>query len=153
MGRRNYNQYRGDGDNYGPQRRDNGYGWNGPSDYNRGANDSYKDRQRQTRKRSGAKYGFDKNGNPFVRGWKATRFGLITYLAVPTSKTGSHEGKTQTWQNWMVKVNPPTGMGNEYTTSGLFSEETHKVIVSSEGIVMNPNAPNGGYCGRFGGKR
>lgn len=121
--------------------------------YQKRTNRYQEKRNSAPRKKSGAKYGMDKNGNPFVRGWKATRFGLITYLAVPTSKTGSHEGKTQTWQNWMVKVNPPSGMGNEYTTSGLFSEQTHKVIVATEGIVMNPNAPNGGYCGRFGGKR
>ncbi|PZP44044.1 MAG: hypothetical protein DI598_14965 [Pseudopedobacter saltans] len=106
----------------------------------------------QPRKKSGARYSNDKNGNPCVTGWNASRSnGLVSFLCVPYRGTKTHETSGKPWQNWMVKVQPK--MGKQFIVSGLFSPQTKKVIISELGLVLNPNIPNGGYCGRFGGNR
>lgn len=108
--------------------------------------------QREQKKHSGAKFGNDKNGKPYVSGWNySRRNGLVSFLAVPYNGTSEHQSKSgKTWLNVMVKVNP--SMSKPFITSGLMDMASKKVIINELGIVMNPNAPRGGYCGKFGSK-
>lgn len=134
---------------YNNQRGYNSYGggYARGNSYSRGGG-SY---SRQQRKKSGSKSGIGKNGKPYVTGWNASRqYGLVTFLCVPYSGTGVHESRRGVkWENWMCKVSPK--YGKPYLTSCLYDGQ--KCIVSDLGIVINPRANNGGYCGRFGNKK
>ncbi|WP_162903357.1 hypothetical protein [Taibaiella koreensis] len=118
-----------------------------------GYNQQYE--QRQQKKRSGAKFGYSKGDNtrPYVRGWRATRrYGLITYICGPNK--GTHvttSGSGRDWENWTCKIT--FGDGNSRLCSCLYDRTSQKVVISELGIVINPKAANGGYCGRFGKKR
>jgi hypothetical protein len=134
------NNYNGNG-GYRRNNYNNSYNNGG---YNQGQN-------RPKKKRSGAKFGYS-NGNaatPFVRGWKATRrFGLITYLCVPYKITRTHtSGSGKEWENWMLKIQ--FADGKTELKSCLYNVQSKKVIINDLGMVINPNAPNGGYCGSF----
>lgn len=138
--------------NYNNRRFNGGYS-NG---YRNGYNGGYNQRFQQPRKkRSGAKFGYAKgdNSKPFVRGWRATRrWGLITYMCGPnkgTHRTTSNSGRE--WENWTCKVT--FGDGRTQLMSCLYDCSNRKVILKEAGITINPNAPNGGYCGPFGKKR
>jgi len=141
---------------YGNYNNDFSYG---RSSYPRSNNYSYSSKGKGRKKHSGAKAGVVKKPGilgsesiPYVRGWNySRRFGLVSFFATEYSKTKTVKGATQSWQNWMVKVQPK--MGKEFITSGLYSEQTGKVVIPSLGIVLNPSAPGGGYCGKFGNKR
>ena len=50
----------------------------------------------------------------------------------------------------MVKVQPK--MAKAFITSGLMDQATGAVTINELGLIMNPKAANGGYCGKFGGK-
>lgn len=86
---------------------------------------------------------------PFVRGWNySKRHGMRTFLASPYSKTKQHKSKTgRIWENWMVTVQQEGQ--KDFTVSGLYDPQSRKVIINELSMVMNPNAPRGGYCGRF----
>lgn len=121
------------------------------------ANNNYRNNSRnnngeqQQKKRTGAKATADKrNGSPVTTGWNySKRHGLVTFLCVTTKKSDIHKSKSgKEWINVMVKVRYP--MQPEQTTNGLMDKMTGKVIIQSMGIVINPKAKNGGYCGRYG---
>jgi hypothetical protein len=126
---------------YGPQypaRRSNGHSNNG---------------QHAQKKHSGAKFkSSDKNGNPCTTGWNKSRFaGFVTFLCVVTSKSVKSESdRGNKYISVMVKVRKQ--MSPEETTNGLMNTATGQVTIQSMGVVINPKAPNGGYCGRYGKK-
>lgn len=106
--------------------------------------------QRPQKKRSGAKFGYAQGDSdrPYITGWNASRRnGLTSFIAGPNKKTKRVESKNgRKWENWTCKVT------NGYTTklvNCLFDVQNQKVIINDFGIVINPKAPNGGYCGRF----
>lgn len=117
----------------------------------RGGN-SYQPVRTAAKKRSGAKHGRTKNGDPYTTGWNASRkHGLVKFLCVPYKKSKQSESANgRQWLNVMVKVEKQ--MAPEFITSGMMDLVSGKVTVQSLGIVINPKAPNGGYCGRFFGK-
>ncbi|MFP5081623.1 hypothetical protein [Pedobacter sp. JCM 36344] len=104
----------------------------------------------EQKKHSGAKKGFTKKNEPYCTGWNySKRHGLITFLCVPYAKTAVHtSGNGVEWLNVMVKVT--RGIAGTSITSGLMDRRTHRTIVKELGIVINPGAPKGGYCGRYG---
>lgn len=100
------------------------------------------------RKRSGCKR-TDKDGTVILSGWKASRQGLLSVYARPYSGTKEHVGaqRGKHYLNYFVTiVNKNTG--HETKTSGLFCMETGKLHIPQLNWVMNPSAPNGGYCGK-----
>ncbi len=103
----------------------------------------------QKRKHSGCKAGNDRNGQPFVRGWKFDRrHGLRSFLAVPYKGTSEHTSNSgRVWYNWMVKISA-AGSKPEIV-SGLYDPSSGKVIIRDLSFVMNPRASNGGYVGSF----
>lgn len=116
----------------------------------KGGNRSNNSQKSDYVKKTGCTYGVDKNNQPYVRGWRATKMGIITYYACHYSGTNVHESKGgRQWANVMVKIKVPNFP--ETITSGLWDVASNKVIVNKEGIVMNPKGGKGGYCGKFGG--
>lgn len=104
---------------------------------------------RPQKKRSGAKFGTDKNGNAYVSGWKYDKTnGLRKFFASPysgTKETKSQSGKV--WCNWFVQITLPSG--EVIRTSGLMDKSTNKVIIPQLGFVMNPRGGAGGYTGPY----
>jgi hypothetical protein len=102
------------------------------------------------RKHSGAKFkSRDKNGNPCTTGWNKSKFaGFVKFLCVVTDASKSGETQYGKWISVMVKVQRQ--MDKELIVSGMMNPDTGRVNIQSMGIVINPQAPNGGYCGKKG---
>ncbi|WP_131537999.1 hypothetical protein [Pedobacter nototheniae] len=118
---------------------------------NNSRNNNGNNNNQPTKKHSGCKYTPNsKNGTPVTTGWNySRRNGLVTFLCVTTKNTEVHTSKSgKEWLNVMVKVSKK--MCKDELVSGLMERHTGKVIVKELGIVLNPKAPNGGYCGQFG---
>lgn len=100
------------------------------------------------KKKTGATFGLDKNGNPYVSGWNLRKQdGFSSFFCRPykgTKKSKSNNGRE--WHNWFVTIK--NGF-NKVNTSGLYDPVRQMVIVKEYGIVLNPKARNGGYCGTF----
>lgn len=111
-----------------------GYGDNGGRGYG----------GRQKSKRSGAKYiSKAANGKACIVGWKASRQGIISIVAQPTTKGMVSEQS----EHWVVKVK--VGYANPYLTTGFYNVNSRRLVIPDMGFVANPSAPNGGYFGTF----
>lgn len=109
----------------------------------------YKPRQA---KKSGSKTGQDKNGNPYITGWKVDKRtgGLIKFLIVPTSSTKQYTSKSgKQYEGWMAVVTF-TQTGERVTRAAFVNLAEMKARIPSMNIVVNPRAANGGYCGKSG---
>jgi len=143
----NYNNNRGSNgrfQNGGYSNNNNGGNWNN----NRGNGGN-----NQPRKHSGAKFkSRDKNGNPCTTGWNKSKFaGFVKFLCVVTKNSVKSESAGgRQWISVMVKVQKQ--MSPEEITNGLMDVQTGLVTIQSMGICLNPKAPNGGYCGKYGKK-
>jgi hypothetical protein len=143
----NYNR----GNNYsGGYSRGNGGGYN--RGYNNGGNNGG---QMPIKKHSGAKMGINQRGTQkgkqHIVFWNYSRQrGLISGIATPYKGTKEVKSKTsgRIWQNWMVSLQNKKTF-QSWTTSGLFSPESGRLIIDSLGWVVNPKAKNGGYAGTF----
>ena len=104
-------------------------------------------------KHSGAKMGTDVNGKQYIRGWNYSKaHGMVVYYCTPwertkvvKSKTGKQVGTE--YANWLVTVqrkNLP-----DVLTSGMVNVNKKIITLNAYGMVINPNAKNGGYCGTF----
>lgn len=112
--------------------------------YSKDRNDS-----REQKKHTGAKSGYDKNGQPYTTGWNYSRAnGLVTFLATPYAKSKeSTSGSGRSWLNVMVKVSRK--MQKDFIVSGMMDLRSGMVTIQELGIVINPKAKNGGYCGKY----
>ena len=100
-------------------------------------------------KRSGCKSGTGpKFGKPYLSGWRLRYGVMVGILAFPYEGTQTHDGQNHQWENWVAKVTKD-GVPEQGVVPCLYDVTTGKVIIKSMGIVMNPKAPNGGYCGTF----
>lgn len=104
------------------------------------------------KKHSGAKFtASSKNGNPCISAWNySKRCGLISVFAAPYK--GTHEvispksGKS--YQVWMCTIEGKGIQSVHFPV--LVSVQKHTFqIENGYGWTVNPNAPNGGYCGTF----
>jgi hypothetical protein len=144
-----YNQqYNGQGNNsnFSP------YAGQNQRPYNQGFNNAPRGGSQnfQPKKHSGAKGGNDKNGNPYVRGWNfSKRNGLRAFFCSPYKNTTKHEAEKsgRVYENWMCKVT--LSDGQTFIKGCLYEAATGKVTISDMGMVINPRANNGGYCGTF----
>jgi len=109
--------------------------------------------QRAQKKHSGAKFKrSDATGHPCTTGWNKSRAGFFTFLCVCTK--ASKEGETQygKWVSVMCIVQNLTAKTEPQKFSGMMNPDTGRVTISDLNMVLNPAAPNGGYCGRKGKK-
>jgi hypothetical protein len=86
------------------------------------------------------------NVQSFTHGWKKTRQGFISISCKTTSKSELSE---KGWYGHVAcnVVNMTTGETNLHW--GCMEKSTGKVIIDKLAIVINPKAPNGGYCGSY----
>lgn len=155
MGNWNF-QGRGNG-GFSPAPYHNGY--NG-GNYNQGYSGNGGG-QRPQKKRSGARSGFytprigPRAGKqcPYVSGWKATSQGLIKVFCAAYKKSKEVTSKTsgRVWRTWVAKVTPQNGV--PYVLPCMFDVARNRVIIEGLQWVVNPGAPNGGYCGRYWRKK
>lgn len=104
----------------------------------------------QARKKSGAKSGVNKSGGKWVSGWNKSKGGLVSFLAFQYRGTSVHESKSgRMWENWVVKVENKTMKTAPRIIPCLYDPVANKVIIKELGMVLNPKAPRGGYCGTF----
>src|SRR5690606_7896498 len=109
--------------NNGYNRNNNGYNGSGYNNgYNNRGNSGYGNQQRPQKKRSGCKSGTDRNGKPYIQGWKYDKTnGLRKFYATPYSGTQEVTSKSgKVWQNWFVRVTMPDG--SEIKTSGMYDK-------------------------------
>ena len=111
----------------------------------------YYPQQKPFKKHSGAKHRTYTNADGLVQylttGWRLTRNKeLISYKAVTTKKSVLSD-KHWFGSVWITLTNKVTGEVNSHW--GTMQKSTGKVIISDLGVVMNPRANNGGYCGSF----
>ncbi len=120
--------------------------------YNSNQSNNNNNNNQAPKKHSGCSHKPDKNGNPCTTGWNwSRRHGMMTFLCVVTKKSDVHKsGSGKEWINVMVIVSKEKEV--EQKTNGLMDKASGKVIIDTMGMVLNPRAKNGGYCGRFGTK-
>lgn len=105
------------------------------------------------KKHSGAKYhATTKNGNPAISAWNySRRHGLVSVLIAPYK--GSKVVTSQSGRRWGVWMASITGKGFRQNFPVLVDLASHKAYIREGfGWVVNPSAPNGGYCGTFSRK-
>ena len=134
-----YNNYGGGGRNYGNR------GYNGR---NRQYDSQYapapRYRDERPKKRSGAKYGISpKTKRPYIQGWKATKDGMVKIIAGPTKK-GMVSDQSEQWV-----CNVTIGYAKPVTMTAFYNVNSKKLTIPDMSFVLNPGAPNGGYCGPF----
>ena len=115
---------------------------------NGGRSFSY-NQQGPPRKHSGSKTGFCKNkdGVPYINGWHySKRGGMVGFIAVPCIKSAT---KSPNSEKWVVSITPQ--FGAKITLTAFYNTLTRKLTIPDYGggYVLNPSAPNGGYCGPF----
>lgn len=117
--------------------------------YSRNDNRNNNNSDDQRKKHTGSKSGFDKNGNPYTTGWNYSRAnGLVTFLATPYGKSKEVQSASgRSWLNVMVKVSRK--MQKDFIVSGMMDLRSGMVTIEELGLVMNPKAKNGGYCGKY----
>lgn len=107
-------------------------------------------RQMQQKKRSGASFGYAQGDadRPYIRGWKySRRVGLMKVIAGPNKKTKRSTSKNgRQWEGWTAKVQ--TDFGTQLYNA-LYDVDKKRVFIQDLGLILNPSAPNGGYCGSF----
>lgn len=134
----------------------NNYRTNGGGNYGQKRNGNYNNNyQQKPKKHSGAKHtkyfpttgvnkGFEQN---IVNAWKLSKNKeLIKVTAVTTSKSKESE---KGWFGSVAVTFVNTVTGAKFFYWGTMQKSTGKVIVQDLALVINPKAPNGGYCGTF----
>ncbi len=103
-------------------------------------------------KKSGAKKGITKNGGRYTSGWRARKgFGLTSYFCAPTKNTT--EVTSKVGKLWLTSISVKIvnkDMSMSTLAWGLMESSTGKVIIQDLGLVINPNAPNGGVVADIG---
>lgn len=113
---------------------------------------SYQDREQK--KHSGAKKVFMKagqhQGEACLVAWNYSKGkGMVKVLITPYGKTHESTSKNgRTWLNMFCKIFY-VNTGVEIKTSVMVDANSYKGTVKELGWIVNPNAPNGGYCGTF----
>lgn len=143
-----YYQGGGFGQNYSNRRTN----YNQDFSQNRRGNAGY-NYQARIKKHSGAKESMIKigenKGKSCITAWNySKRFGLRTFLVTSyknskfiTSKKGRE------WQTMMVTIKSSGQIPQ--IASAFLDVMTNKVYIPDMKMVINPKAPNGGYCGTF----
>jgi hypothetical protein len=135
---------------------------NNNSHYNNngGGNNNYQNNNNNNnnaskKKHSGATKGIDKNGKQYFRGWNfSKRRGMLTVFVTAYKSSSEHTSPKSgiTYTNLMAKLHYKDS-GVEKIVGALLSHKTHRVIIPELGMVLNPDAPNKGYFGKFTRKK
>lgn len=112
----------------------------------------------QPKKHSGAKLStyFTKEGKNkgleqrIVNAWRLSRTGEL--IKVTCQTTGKSSLSDKGWYGSIACTFINTVTGAKFFYWGTMHKATGKTVIADVGIVVNPKAPNGGYCGTFSRK-
>lgn len=125
------------------------YNGNGNRNYQSGQPSQmpYKQFQQRAKKRSGAKFVSDGKGlNTNISAWNYSKEkGLVSVLVFPTKY--SDQPSKSGGLKLCAKVNFKR-TGQTTLMSAVQSSKNDKIYIAALGWVINPKAPNGGYCGQ-----
>jgi len=101
------------------------------------------------KKKSGARLVMGKNGKQCITAWKKTKDAFFSIIATQRNKSQTVQSDTgKIWESWVVNILNKTTLESK-VFNGLFEQKSGKLIIKELGWVINPKAPNGGYCGGF----
>lgn len=112
-------------------------------------------RKNSGKKRSGAtkckvyvpKSGPNKGQNQYKTiGWSLHKGDLIKWDCTTTTKS---ELSQKGWLGSIACTRLNNATGEEKFFWGTMQQNTGKVVIDKLSLVLNPNAPNGGYCGSY----
>lgn len=84
---------------------------------------------------------------PLLHGWNYSRSrGLISFVASLRKDKDKRKTANKDWQLMAVKVNFKDGVK---IFNGFYRDRDQKLIIPDLQMIANPNAPNGGYFGRY----
>lgn len=105
------------------------------------------------KKHTGAKLTLGKDREEYISAWNfQKRRGMLTAFIAPYYATGDIHVDKKTESNeyivMMCKLHyKDSGIEKHFPV--LMNIKTHKVVLKDLGMVINPNAKNGGYFGSF----
>lgn len=116
-------------------------------------NNGYNNYNQQIKKHSGAKEKTISNGvnigKPCIVAWNYNkRLGLRSFLVTAHSKSKVVQTKKGKEYLTVMCTISQDGRPNQIT-NGFLDEHTGKVYLPELRYVINPKAPNGGYCGTY----
>lgn len=80
----------------------------------------------------------------FISAWKYTKAGMLSITANFWKKSPS---ANYDWEAWVVTIiNQATGQKS--TFNALYNPSKGTLRINDLNWVLNPKAPNGGYCGK-----
>ena len=116
--------------------------------YSPRSNGGYNRNNRPQKKHSGARLIKGEKGM-FISAWKYTQAGMLSITAnfwKDAHSEPSEKSPGYAWECWVVNIlNKSTGQKS--THAALYNPKNGKLRISSLNWVINPSAPNGGYCG------
>lgn len=110
--------------------------------------------QKPKKSRSGASSGTDKNGKPYVNGWRVSRrHGLIAYFASPYKDTQEiKSGTGRIWHTWILKITIRE-TGEESVRPCLYDPQSRRVFCKDLNVLLSPQTRrqdgSKGYCGKY----
>lgn len=105
--------------------------------------------QPQPRKRSGARFGYDKHQQPYVSAWRVNAQGdLLTLIASPYKNTKTWEGKRGEFENYFVVIRNKNTY-QEIKTSGLYYPDTKRLLLPQFSEIVTNNGRGGTWCSVF----
>ncbi len=123
---------------------------------NKASNQGYakKSYQEEQKKHSGCKQVIiskgQYEGSTAFSGWNYSKArGLLSFFAAPYNGTHETKGKVNgnLHLNYILKITNKRTM-QIHIMPCLYNKSTGKVTCMKLNLVMNPKAPNGGYCGK-----
>jgi len=101
------------------------------------------------KKKTGSKTGVFDNGARWTNGWNVSKAnGLVKLFAKQWS--GSTESVSKSGRKWSTVIIEMTKKwGKKEVVFGLMDVQTGQTIIKDMQVVLNPKAPNGGYCGQY----
>ncbi|WP_142786098.1 hypothetical protein [Changchengzhania lutea] len=93
------------------------------------------------------KSGPNKGNNQYItNGWFIRKKDLMNISCVTTTKSTVKESG---WMGHIACTVVNKNTGEETFFWGSMQKSTGKVVIEKLSMVVNPKAPNGGYCGTF----
>ena len=111
---------------------------------NNGYNNKNYNQQRSNKKRkNGAKFGFNKNEDPYISGWKVIKGEMASFYASRNPNEGkrietTRDGKE--YEMWLVSVEFQNSYREDQLYTGFYDPDTKKCFVPDMNILLDPRA-------------
>lgn len=142
-----FKSYYNNGNSYYGQ--SNGGGYQRRGNYNNQNNGGYR-QNKSNKKHSGARQTTTKKGGKAIVGWNYSKAkGLVSVACFESKFSKEIENKRGDIYTKLVAYLEYKATGHKRAMSAFVSHRTGKCYIPEMQWVLNPKAPNGGYCGTF----